>query len=94
MRRVLEGQAGRIIMCLAVPMEIKSIDDDMATCAVDGVSVRASISLVPDAKVGDWAIVHAGFAIQILDEAEARETLQLFEDIEAAYRDSVEEESR
>jgi len=61
----------------------------MATCTVDGISVKASISLVPHAKVGDWAIVHAGFAIELLDEAEARETLRLFEEIEAAYRDSV-----
>jgi len=91
---VQEGEAGRLIMCLAVPMEIMSIEDDMATCTVEGVSVRASVSLVPEAEVGDWAVVHAGFAIQILDEVEARETLQLFEDIEAAYRDSVEEESR
>ena len=76
-------------MCLAIPMEITAIEGDIATCAVDGVSVKASISLVPHAKVGDWAIVHAGFAIEILDEAEARETLRLFEEIEAVYRDSV-----
>lgn len=74
-------------------MEIKTIDGDMATCSIDGVTVKASLSLVPKAKVGDWAIVHAGFAIEIMDEEEARETLKLFEDIEAAYRDSVEKES-
>jgi hydrogenase expression/formation protein HypC len=73
-------------MCLAVPMEITSIDGDMAICLLDGVTVKASIALVPNAKVGDWAIVHAGFAIEILDEAEALETVKLFQEIEEAYR--------
>ena len=67
-------------------MEIKSIDGDMATCEMNGVSLNTSISLVPMAKIGDYAIIHAGFAIELLDEKEAMETLKLFEEIEEAYR--------
>ena len=78
-------------MCLAIPMEIKSIENDMATCGVDGISVNASIALVPHAKVGDWAIVHAGFAIELLDEKEARKTLELFDEIEKAYLEGVDD---
>jgi hydrogenase expression/formation protein HypC len=67
-------------------MEITAIEGDRATCVLDDVALKCSIALVPTAKVGDWAIVHAGFAIEILDEAEARETVKLFEEIEEAYR--------
>lgn len=87
----IEGLKGIHFMCLAIPMEITEVDGDTATCAVDSVTLRASLALVPDAKVGDWAIVHAGFAIEILDEAEARETIRLFEEIERAYQNSVDE---
>jgi hydrogenase expression/formation protein HypC len=66
-------------------MQITSIDGDMATCVLDTITIHASLSLVPKARVGDWAVVHAGFAIEILDEAEARETIRLFEEIEEAY---------
>jgi hydrogenase expression/formation protein HypC len=67
-------------------MEITAIEDGRATCVLDNVTLQCSVALVPQAKVGDWAIVHAGFAIEILDEAEARETVRLFEEIEEAYR--------
>ena len=80
-------------MCLAIPMEIIEVDGDTATCAVDSVTVKASLSLVPEAKIGDWAIIHAGFAIEILDEAEARETIRLFEEMEKAYLDSNDRDS-
>ena len=76
-------------MCLAIPMEITEIDGDTAICRLDGVSVSASLSLVPDAKVGDYAVIHAGFAIQILDEEEARETIGLFNQLEEAYLDGL-----
>lgn len=64
-------------MCLAVPAEIKSIDGFMATVDYGGVSRSANISLV-DAKIGDFVIVHAGYAIQVLDREEAEKTLELF----------------
>ena len=66
-------------MCLAIPSMIVNIEDGMATIDVDGVTRNASLLLVEDAKVGDYVIVHAGFAISKLDEAAARETLDLIE---------------
>ncbi|MBE0518381.1 MAG: HypC/HybG/HupF family hydrogenase formation chaperone [Thermoplasmata archaeon] len=67
-------------MCLAVPAEVKSIDGMMATVDFGGVSRTANISLV-DAKIGDYVIVHAGYAIQLLDKEEAEKTLELFREM-------------
>lgn len=67
-------------MCLAVPAEVKSIDGHMATVDYGGVSRSANISLV-EAKVGDFVIVHAGYAIQVMDRAEAEKTLEIFRDM-------------
>jgi len=67
-------------MCLAVPAEIKSIEDHSATVDYGGVSRKANISLV-DAKVGDYVIVHAGYAIQVLDKEEAEKTLEIFKEM-------------
>jgi len=64
-------------MCLAVPAEVKSIDGHMATVDYGGVRRQANISLV-EAKVGDFVIVHAGYAIQVMDREEAEKTLDLF----------------
>jgi hydrogenase expression/formation protein HypC len=62
-------------MCLAVPSRITEIRDTVATVDVDGVKRQASIMLLDDARVGDWVIVHAGFAISKVDEAVAEQTL-------------------
>jgi len=67
-------------MCLAVPAEVKSIERHMATVDYGGVNRTANISLV-DAKVGDHVIVHAGYAIQVLDREEAEKTLDLFREM-------------
>jgi len=67
-------------MCLAVPAEVKSIEGHMATVDYGGVNRTANISLV-DAKVGDYVIVHAGYAIQIMDREEAEKTLDLFREM-------------
>ncbi len=68
-------------MCLAIPGKILSIDGTTAKVDYgDGTVRNADISLV-DASVGEYVIVHAGFAIQILDKKEAKETLTLFRDI-------------
>ncbi len=64
-------------MCLAIPSKIVSIDNQMATIDVDGVRRQASLMLLEDARVGDYVIVHAGFAIQKLDEATALESIRL-----------------
>ncbi len=64
-------------MCLAIPSRITHIENQMATIDVDGVKRESSLLLLEDAKVGDYVIVHAGFAINKLDEAAALETLRI-----------------
>jgi hydrogenase expression/formation protein HypC len=61
-----------------------SIDDDMAEVDINGVKTRANTSLLDDVNIGDWVIVHTGFAIQKYDEEEALETLRMLK--EAAER--------
>ena len=68
-------------MCLAIPALIKSIRGEMAEVEVAGVKRTANISLTPDAKVSDYVLLHAGYAIDIVDEKEARETLKLLTEI-------------
>ena len=79
-------------MCLAIPSKIVSISNNLATIDVDGVRREASLLLLEDAKIGDYVIVHAGFAIQKLDEAAALETLALLKEaaafVERGGRDS------
>jgi hydrogenase expression/formation protein HypC len=65
-------------MCLAVPARVVSIDaDQMGTVEIGGVGRQVALDLVPETEVGDYVIVHVGFAIERLDEAEAEETLAL-----------------
>ncbi|MFH1655249.1 MAG: HypC/HybG/HupF family hydrogenase formation chaperone [Candidatus Omnitrophota bacterium] len=65
-------------MCLAVPMKIVEIKNEMAVVSIGAVKRKANIQLIPNIKVGDYIIVHAGFGIQKLDEKEAKKTLKLF----------------
>jgi hydrogenase expression/formation protein HypC len=74
-------------MCLAVPAQIKRIVDDMADVDLGGVSLSVGLAMTPDAQVGDYVIVHAGYAISVLDEEEALETLRLFEELNEAEGD-------
>ncbi|NJC88467.1 MAG: HypC/HybG/HupF family hydrogenase formation chaperone [Desulfuromonas sp.] len=62
-------------MCLGVPMQIKTITDDLAVCEIDGVRREASLMMVDGVQVGDYVLIHAGFAIEKIDEAEAQLTL-------------------
>ncbi|UCD31768.1 MAG: HypC/HybG/HupF family hydrogenase formation chaperone [Desulfobacterales bacterium] len=64
-------------MCLAIPSKIVKIENHMATIDVDGVKREASLLLLDEPKVGDYVIVHAGFAIHKIDEADALESLKL-----------------
>jgi hydrogenase expression/formation protein HypC len=71
-------------MCLALPMRVLSIDGELATIAAEGLEQQASLALVPEASVGDWVLVHAGYAINVLAEQEARETLALLAELAEA----------
>lgn len=71
-------------MCLAVPIEILEIEDDVATGRVGegDTTIQTSLMLLDEAVVpGDWIIVHAGFALRKLDPVEAQETLKILRDI-------------
>ena len=68
-------------MCLAIPVRIVSIDGDEAETEIAGVRRRVSIALTPEAKLGDYVLLHTGYAIGVIDEAEAEETLKLLEEI-------------
>jgi len=68
-------------MCLAVPVKIVSIEGDEAESEIAGVRRRVSIALTPEAKIGDYVLLHTGYAIGVVDEAEAEETLKLLEEI-------------
>lgn len=68
-------------MCLAIPTLIKSIDGQQAEVEIGGVQRRISLALTPEAKVGDYVIVHTGFAISVLNEEEAQESLALFAEL-------------
>lgn len=69
-------------MCLAIPAKITTLEaNSMAEVDILGVSRHVSLDLVPDAKIGDFVLVHAGFAIQVVDEEYAEETLQILKDI-------------
>ncbi len=68
-------------MCLAVPVRIVSIAGDEAETEIAGVRRRVSIALTPEAKVGDYVLLHTGYAIGVVDEAEAEETLRLLQEI-------------
>jgi hydrogenase expression/formation protein HypC len=63
-------------MCLAIPSKVIEIKDNMGVIDVAGVRREASLLLLEEPRVGDWVIVHAGFAIQKIDEAAAQESLR------------------
>ena len=76
-------------MCLAVPGEVLDVDGGMATVDMAGVRRRVCVDLLDGVLPGDYVLVHVGFALQIIDEQEARETLELLracfqEDLRAA----------
>ncbi|UCE32080.1 MAG: HypC/HybG/HupF family hydrogenase formation chaperone [Burkholderiales bacterium] len=66
-------------MCLALPSRVVELDGDRARVELGGVLKTVSVALVPEAAVGDYLIVHVGYAIGLLDPDEARRTLELFE---------------
>lgn len=68
-------------MCLAVPVRIVSIEGNEAETEISGVKRRISLALTPEAKVGDYVLVHTGYAIGIVDQHEAEETLRLLSEI-------------
>ena len=72
-------------MCLAIPVRVTEIfEDETATVDLDGVKQRIQLALVEGVKVGDYVIVHTGFALTRLDPEEAARTLALFAELAEA----------
>ena len=70
-----------------MPMLIIAIDGDMATIVAEGLEQRCSLALVPEAQVGEYVLVHAGFAITVLEEDDADERLSIFAELQALEED-------
>jgi hydrogenase expression/formation protein HypC len=68
-------------MCLAVPVKVVAIDGNEAEVEIGGVKRRVSIVLTPEARVGDYVLLHTGYAINVVNEAEAQETLKILEEM-------------
>ncbi|MFA5031915.1 MAG: HypC/HybG/HupF family hydrogenase formation chaperone [bacterium] len=74
-------------MCLGIPVEVVKInDEETALIELTGVQKEINIQLVPQVKIGDWVILHAGFAIEIIDEKEAEKTLDSFRELMEASK--------
>jgi hydrogenase expression/formation protein HypC len=71
-------------MCLAIPAEVTALlDDDMARVSIDGVGKIISVALIEDLKVGDYVIIHVGYALTKIDPDEAQRTLALLAELGA-----------
>jgi hydrogenase expression/formation protein HypC len=68
-------------MCLGIPAKVISIEESMADVEVGGAIRKVNIQLLSEVKIGDYVLLHAGFAIQKIDEKEAEETLKLLEEL-------------
>jgi hydrogenase expression/formation protein HypC len=71
-------------MCLAIPALVTSVDGHKAVVNIDGVTREVSLVLTPEARVGDYVLLHTGYAISIIDATEAAETLKLLKQISEA----------
>jgi hydrogenase expression/formation protein HypC len=72
-------------MCLAIPTLIKSIEGTTGRAEIGGVERTVSLALTPEAQVGDYVLIHTGFAIGVLDAEEAQETLRLLAELAEFY---------
>ncbi|MBE9502099.1 MAG: HypC/HybG/HupF family hydrogenase formation chaperone [Dehalococcoidia bacterium] len=79
-------------MCLAIPALVKSIEGNEAEAELGGISRRISILLTPEVKVGDYVLLHTGYAINVIDEEEAEETLKLLTEM-ASLEEELEGET-
>jgi len=70
-------------MCLGVPVRLVEKHGSTGIAEYKGVKREIGLELIDEVQVGDWVILHAGFAIQKLDQEEAKKTLRLFEELEA-----------
>ena len=74
-------------MCLSLPARVISVNGDVAEVSVGGAVFSAGLQMVPDVTVGDYILLHAGFAIEKLSEEEALETLRLLKEMDDALNE-------
>jgi len=79
-------------MCLAIPSKIVKIENNVATIDVDGVQREASLLLIDNPKIGDYVVVHAGFAINKINEEHALESLKLLKEAASLIFDDDKQE--
>ena len=79
-------------MCLSIPAKVKSIDGEMAIVSMGGTEYNASLQMFEDVSVGDYILLHTGFAIQKIDKEEAKEIFKLFAELEEINKQIDEEE--
>jgi hydrogenase expression/formation protein HypC len=72
-------------MCLAIPAKIISITDESAMAVIGDVKREVSLMLLPEAEINDYVLIHAGYAIQKIDEDEAFKTLELLKQMDEFY---------
>ena len=72
-------------MCLAIPAHVESVDGFQAEVELGGVRRFISVVLTPEARPGDYVYVHTGYALSIVDEAEALESLRLLQELAETY---------
>ena len=79
-------------MCLSIPAKVESIEGEMAVVSVGGTKYDASLQMLDDVKIGDYVLLHTGFAIQKISEEEDQDTLKIFEEFEDLNQKLDEEE--
>ncbi len=72
-------------MCLAVPAKVVEIKGENGVVNLGGIKKEIMFTFTPEAKIGDWVLMHTGFALNIISEEDALETLKLFEELEESY---------
>jgi hydrogenase expression/formation protein HypC len=76
-------------MCLGIPAKIIRIDDEFAEVSIDGARIQIGLQLVEDIKIGDYVLVHTGYALEKLNEKEAIETLRLIRELNSTYEENI-----
>jgi len=74
-------------MCLSIPVRVISINGNMAEVSAGGTIFKAGLQMLENVNVGDYILLHAGFAIQKISEEEAEESLKLLSEMDDAYSD-------
>ncbi len=68
-------------MCLAIPMKVEKVEGDFAVVSSGNVKRKVNLSFVKNVKIGDYLIIHAGFAIEKLNKSEAKKTLEILKEL-------------